>query len=75
MTHSTETPAAQRRLLEALATLGRRPNGLPGLCVGMPFAIAVAIENDMPDLAAVWQAVGELAAAVEADQREEQHHG
>lgn len=67
------TETAQRRLLEALAAQNRTPGGIAGLRLGMPYAISVAIAADEPALAAVWQALDDLAASVQADLYSKEH--
>jgi hypothetical protein len=61
------TGPAQRRLLEALSRLHARPSGIEGLLLGLPIAIQLAEDCDLPELAAVYAALGDLAGAVQAD--------
>lgn len=70
MTHSTDTTdtaVAQRHLLEALGYLHRRAHGIEGLLIGLPVAIELAKSQNMPELAAVYCALGELTEAVHAE--------
>jgi hypothetical protein len=74
MTHSTErltTATVQDQLLEALADLDRNsPGGIDSMLIGMPWAIDLADDNDLPQLANVWRRFAALAVAVQADMKE-----
>lgn len=65
----TATDTAQRRLLEALAALGKTDGGLQGLRLGIPTSIAVAETAGAPALAEVMRRFDDLAAAVQVDLR------
>ena len=62
------TALAQRRLLEALASLEHgTAGGLGQLEISLPAAIEFAEANELPALADVWRRLADLVAVVKTD--------